>query len=144
VAGGNQANTTGLLQPNIDAIRRNSSNALTAINTLLPRGGGREGTNYSQSFAPVGDINNLFNQSRIAGATALPQIGLQQSGLGANLFGLGTQALNAAGNVNSTLGQFGQADTRRSDALFSGIGAGLFGLGTTPFGSTNKNIFQRI
>jgi hypothetical protein len=134
VAAGNQGNTTAALQPNIDAIRRNSGNALTAINTVLPRGGGRQGTNYAQSFAPVGDINNLFNQTRVAGATALPQIGLQQQGLGANLFGLGTQALNTAGGVNANLAQLGQNDTRRSDALWSGIGSTLFGLATTPFG----------
>ena len=85
--GGNAANTTAALQPSIDQIRGGTTNTLNAINTLTPRGGGRSGALFSQSFAPQSQIQNLFNQARTGAATALPQIGLQQTGQGANLVG---------------------------------------------------------
>jgi hypothetical protein len=137
---GNQANTSALLQPNIDQIRQNTSNNLNAINTLMPRGGGRSSTLFNQSFAPQSQIQNLFGPMRAQAATTLPQIGMQQIGAGSNLFGLGNQTLGAASGASSTLGGLGQQQQQMTNQLISGLGSGLFGLATTPFGggsSTN-------
>ena len=134
VLNGNQANTGALLQPNIDQIRQGTSNNLTALNTLMPRGGGRSSTLFNQSFAPQQQIQNLFNQARSGAATALPQIGLQEQNLGANLFGLGNGALSTATGANSALTQAGLQQQQINNSLMSGLGSGLFSLATTPFG----------
>ncbi len=152
--GGNQANTTAALQPNIDAIRQGTSGTLNAASTLMPRGGGRSGTLFNQSFAPQAQIQNLFNQGRTTAATTLPQIGLQQQqlglgqqqvglgqqGVGTNLFNIGNSSLNTAGNVNTNLAEIGQKQQQMNNALVSGLTGGLFKIATTPFGggsSTN-------
>lgn len=129
---GNQANTVAALQPSIDQIRGGSTNALNAINTLMPRGGGRFGALFGQSFAPQSQIQNMFNQGRTAAAQALPGIGLQQQQLGANLFGLGNQALGIGTGASGQLGNIGLQQEQISNALASGLGSGLFKLGTTP------------
>jgi hypothetical protein len=137
---GNRANTLQTLQPNIDQIRQGQSNALTAINTLMPRGGGRSSALFGQSFAPQGQISNLFNSVRPAAATALPQIGLGEVGAGTGLLGLGNGALNAATGASSTLGGLGQQQQQMTNNLWGGLGSGLFNLFTTPFGGgTAKN-----
>lgn len=156
--GGNQANTTAMLQPNIDAIRGTNANALTAINTLMPRGGGRSGALFNQSFEPQRQMQNLFNTARTTAATTLPQIGLQQQqlglgqqqvglgqqGVGTNLFNIGQGTLGTAGNVNTNLADIGQRQQQISNNLWSGIGSSLFGLATVPFGGASKNILQRL
>lgn len=132
ILGGNQANTTALLQPSIDQIRGNTSGTLNAINTLMPRGGGRSSALFSQSFQPQAQIQNLFNNSRTSAATALPQIGLQQEGLGTNLFNTGNSALSAASGANSALGSQGLQTQQMSNQLAGGLGGGLFSLLTNP------------
>src|SRR5277367_690442 len=49
---GNQANTSALLQPNIDQIRGANQNAIQSLSTLMPRGGGRSGTLFNAAYAP--------------------------------------------------------------------------------------------
>jgi hypothetical protein len=134
ILGGNTANTAAALQPSINQIQGNTSNALTAANTLTPRGGGRSGTLYNTSFAPQAQIQNLFNQARTGAAQALPNIGTTLTGQGANLFGLGNQALSAATGANAPLLQGSLQQEQINNQLISGLGAGLLGLATTPFG----------
>jgi hypothetical protein len=129
---GNRANTAAVLQPSIDQIRGNQAAAMSAINTLMPRGGGRSSTLFQQSFAPQGQIQNLFNAARTNAASTLPSIGLQQIGAGTNLFGLGNQALGAATGANVPLAQIGQQQQQISNNLFSGIGSTLAGLALAP------------
>lgn len=131
---GNQANTTAALQPNIDQIRQGNSATLNAMNTLMPRGAGRSGALFNQSFQPQSQIQNLFNQSRMGAAQALPQIGLQQQGLGANLFNIGNGALSSASGANNALSNSGFQAQQMSNNMVSGIGSGLLGLATLPFG----------
>ena len=148
IANGNQANTTALLRPNIDAIRANNASTLSAINTLMPRGGGRYGALFSQALQPQSQIQNLFSNARNTAVTALPQIGLQQQqlglaqqGLGANLFGIGNSALstgvgalNSGTGASSSLAQAELAEQQRKAGIWSGLGSGIFGLATLPFG----------
>lgn len=131
---GNAANTTATLQPSIDQIRSGVSQAMTANNTLAPRGGGRSATNYGLSFAPQSQIQNLFNSSRTAAATALPQIGLQQQQLGSGLLQTGNQGLNTAAGSSANLGDLGQRQQQITSNMWSGLGNGIFKLATTPFG----------
>jgi hypothetical protein len=134
VLGGNQANTTAALAPSIGQIQQGTSNNLNAINTLTPRGGGRSGALFSQSFQPQGQIQSLFNNARMGAATALPQIGLQQQQLGTNLFGIGSNALSAANGANSALSSSGLSAQQLAMQQLAGLGGGLFSLATTPFG----------
>lgn len=144
ILGGNQANTTAALQSSIDQIRSGTSGTLNAINTLMPRGGGRYGALFGQALAPQSQVQNLFNTARTTAAAALPQIGLQRMGVGTNLFNIGNSALGNAGNMSANLARLGQVDTARSDAINAAIGQAVFGLATTPFGAANKNLFQRV
>src|ERR1700685_4546703 len=98
--GGNAANTTAALQPYINQIDQGTSGVMIGINTLTPRGGGRYGALFGQSFAPQSQVQNLFNGSRTSAAQALPQIGLQQQQLGTNLFGIGNQAEGTGGGLH--------------------------------------------
>lgn len=134
VLGGNQANTQALLQPNISQIQGSNANTMNALNTLTPRGGGRSGSLFAQSLAPTGEINSLFNGARTSAATALPQIGLQQQGIGANLLGMGNQDLSVATGANQSLGQMGFQQQQLSNQMASGIASGILGLATLPFG----------
>jgi hypothetical protein len=131
---GNSANTAATLAPSINQIQGGTANTLNAVNTLMPRGGGRSSALFGQSFAPQSQIQGLFNNARTTAATTLPQIGLQQEQLGGGLFGLGNQSLSAATGANSSLGSLGLQQQQINNQLFGGLGAGLFGLGTTPFG----------
>ncbi len=132
VLNGNQQNTAALLQPNINQIRQANQQQLQGINTLTPRGGGRAGANYAATFAPNQQIQSLFGQARTGAATALPQIGLQQQGIGTNLLNAGNSALNTAttGAQNGVQSQL--AIQQRSDAIDSAIGSGIMGLAMAP------------
>src|SRR5581483_6466692 len=122
---GNSANTTALLQPNIDQIRAATQNSLQTANTLMPRGGGRAGTNYAASFAPQSQITNLFNTARSGAAQNLEQTGLAQSGLGTNLFQIGNSALTGAGGINSQTAQNLLQQQQMQNQLYGSLGAGL-------------------
>lgn len=132
--GGNQANTTALLQPSIDQIRAGNTHALQALSTLMPRGGGRSGTLFDMAYAPQGQIQSLFNSGRLAGAQALPSIGAQQQSLGANLFNIGNQGLGLAANASGNLADISQRQQQMGANFWSGLGGGLFNLATLPLG----------
>jgi hypothetical protein len=136
---GNGANTTAALQPSIDQIRQGNTATLNGINTLTPRGGGRYGALFGQSFAPQSQIQNLFNSARTSAATTLPQIGLQEEGLGTNLFGLGNQALGTGGGLATGLAGLGQNQQQMSNQLAGGLGSSLFNLLSLPTGGGAGN-----
>lgn len=141
---GNSANTTAALQPSIDEIRKGSTGTLNSINTLMPRGGGRSGTLFDQSFAPHAAIQNLFSGMRTTAGQALPQIGLAQQGIGTNLFNLGNQALNTGAGINNNIAGIGFQTQARSDAIDAALGKTLFGLATTPFGQGGGTLFGKM
>ena len=125
---GNSANTAATLAPSINQIQSGVANNLNAVNTLMPRGGGRSSALFGQSFAPQAQIQSLFNNARTTAASTLPQIGLQQQQLGSGLLGLGNQSLTAATGANSALSNSGLAQEQINNQLVSGLGSGLFGL----------------
>lgn len=129
---GNSANTAAELSPQINQIRQGSTAALNAISTLSPRGGGRSGTLFNQSFAPQSQVQSLFNPIPGQAAAALPQIGQGQTAAGSNLFSIGNQALSAATGANSPLAQSGLQTQQMSNQLGAGLGGGLFNLLTSP------------
>jgi hypothetical protein len=131
---GNQPATAALLQPNINDITSTQNATLRAINTLMPRGGGRYASLFGQSLVPQAQIENLFNPLRGQAASALPGIGLQETGQGVNLFGLGNQALQAATGANVPLMQGGLTQQQMNNQLLGGLGSGLLGLATLPLG----------
>lgn len=147
--GGNAANTTAMLQPNIDQIRAGNQNQIQALSTLTPRGGGRSGTLFNASYAPGAQIQNLFGGARTTAATALPQIGLGQQGLGANMFSIGNQPLNTATQANAGIADIGQRQQQMTQQFWSNLGAGAFGLATLPVGgpptvaSSFANLFRK-
>jgi hypothetical protein len=126
--GGNAANTGAALQPSVSQIDQGTSGVMRGINTLTPRGGGRYGALFGQSFAPQSQIQNLFNSARTNAANTLPGIGLQQQGAGINLFGLGNQAETGAGGLNLGLGGLGQQQQQISNAIISALGSGGLGV----------------
>jgi hypothetical protein len=126
--GGNAANTAAALQPSIDQIRQGTTGNLNAASTLMPRGGGRSAALFGQSFAPQAQIQNLFNSARTGAASALPQIGLGQQGIGTNLFGLGNQALQIGSNASGNMANVGQQQQQITNQLWQGLGSGLFNL----------------
>jgi hypothetical protein len=137
ILNGNRANTTAVLQPNIDQIRQANQQQLQGISTLTPRGGGRSGTLFGASYAPNQQIQSLFGGARTSAASALPQIGLQQEGLGTNLLNTGASSANA-GVQNALQVQ------QMSNAIDAAIGGGLFGLASLPVsggGSLAGNLF---
>lgn len=131
---GNQANTTALLQPNIDQIRAAQGNALNTASTLMPRGGGRSGTLFSAPFAANQQIQNLFNGVRSGAAGNLASIGSGQTGVGAGLLGQANAPLNTQVSANSNLADVAQRQQQMTQSFWSNLGGGLFGLATTPFG----------
>lgn len=141
---GNAANTSALLQPSINQIRGGNQNALQAISSLTPRGGGRSGTLFNAAYAPSQQIQSLFNSGRTTAATALPQIGQGVLGTGAGLFSNATAPLNAATGASSSLANVGQTQQQISNNLLGGIG-GLFGsLLTAPSSTGSGSILGNL
>lgn len=132
--GGNRANTTSLLAPDINRIRQAQQQQIQAVSNLTPRGGGRSGELLNLMTRPQAQIGDLFAGMRGRAAEALPQIGMQQAGLGTNLFGIGNQALNTSTNSFGNVADFGQKQQQLNSQFWGGLGGGLFKLGTTPFG----------
>lgn len=132
VLNGNQANTAAVLQPNIDQIRQANQQQLQGISTLSPRGGGRSGTLFGASYSPNQQIQSLFGNARNTAATALPQIGLAQQGIGTNLVGAGNNALTTATSGAQNGVQAQMANQARSDSIVSGIGKTIMGLALAP------------
>lgn len=135
VLNGNSADTAATLQPSIDQIRNGTQQNIQQLSTLQPRGGGRSSTLFNASYAPQSQIQNLFNGTRTSAATTLPQIGLQQQGLGTNLFNVGNSSLSTGSNTNANLAQSLAQQQQLQLQQQAGLGAGLFGLLTTPFGT---------
>lgn len=136
ILGGNQANTAAMLQPDINRIREGTQGTLQAMSTLMPRGGGRAGALFSAPFAENQGISGLFNNVRSGAAGQLAGIGLQQQGLGTNLFGIGNQPLNTAMTGTENLFSNALAQRQASNNMWAGLGGGLFNLATTPFGGS--------
>lgn len=144
---GNQANTTALLAPNIQANRDQTQNNLQSVSTLMPRGGGRSGTLFGTAMAPTTSLQNLFNTGRTTAAQTLPQIGLAQQGIGTNLFGAGNNALNTATGATSTNLQGALQAQQMSNQLAGGIGSLIGGLALAPVtggGSLFGNLINKI
>ena len=133
---GNAANTQAMLQPNIDQINQANNNTVASSSALMPRGGGRFGTLFSSTYAPNQQIQSLFNGARSGAASQLASLGLQQQGLGANLFNTGNQALSTGLSGYGALTGQNQYNTAQSNSLLSNLGGSLFGLATTPLGGT--------
>jgi hypothetical protein len=131
---GNQANTTAMLQPNINQIRQANQNSIQGLSTLMPRGGGRSSTLFSAAYAPESQIQNLFGGARTTAAQALPQIGLQQQQNATNLFGTGNQALNTGLQGNQNLFSNAFQQRQYQNQLYGQLGQGILGLATMPLG----------
>jgi hypothetical protein len=129
---GNRANTTAMLQPDINRIQGAQQGTLQSASTLMPRGGGRSGTLFQLPFQGNSQIQSLFGGARSGAAGQLGQLGLGQGGLGANLFGAATGGLNSANSANADMVRAALAMKQRSDSLAGGLGGGLFSLLTTP------------
>jgi len=145
--GGNQAETTQLLAPDIQRIQGGNQQALQAASTLMPHGAGRSGTLFQLPFQANQQVQSLYNNARGGAAGALANLGTQQSGLGGNLFGIANQALGTAGSQGAALAHIGQTQQAQQNAivgsimkgLLGAIGGGLFGAGggaaSAPFGT---------
>jgi hypothetical protein len=138
---GNAAETGSLLAPQVESIRRTGQNNLQAASTLTPRGGGRSAALFGQTFSPAAQIQNLFNTTRAGAANALPQIGLAQKGLGANLFSIGNQPLNTAVQTNTSAAEIAQRQQQMTNSFWSSLGAGVIGLGTAPLTGGGGTLF---
>lgn len=141
---GNQANTAALLAPDVARIRGANQNALQAISTLSPRGGGRESSLFQAAYAPTNAITNLFNTQRGTAAGNLANIGLQQGNLGANLYGIGNQYYGTGLGADQAISSAELARQQLKMQGYSGLGQGLFNLATTPLGSSGRTIAGRI
>lgn len=134
ILNGNQANTSALLAPTINADRATNQSTLQALSTLTPRGGGRSGTLFNAAYAPSAATTSMFNNLRGTAATTLPQIGLAQEGIGTGLLNTGNSALNTGlqGSQYGVQNQF--QNTAYSNQLIASMMNGILGLATTPFG----------
>ncbi len=129
---GNQANTAALLAPTLNADRQQSQQQLQSLSTLTPRGGGRSGTLFNAAYQPSASIQNAFMGGRLQAAQTLPQIGLQQQGIGTSLYGLGNQALNTATGATGTNLNSALQVQQQSNQLAGGIGSAIMGLALAP------------
>ncbi len=143
ILNGNRQNTTAMLQPDINRVREAQQANLQAASTLMPRGGGRSGTLFSLPFQANSQIQSLYNPLRSQAATGLAgiggqlaQLGLGEGGLGANLFGIGNQALGTAAGASGNLAGLGLQQKQMSNSLAAGLGGGLFNLATMPLGGS--------
>jgi hypothetical protein len=143
ILNGNRTNTASLFAPDISRMRDANQQSLDAASTLMPRGGGRSGTLFGATVAPHMMMQTLFNGARTNAATALPQIGLQQQGIGTGLYTAGNGALNTGMNTNANLASIGQRQQEIANAAWSSIGQGIAGIATTPFGSSGKSLLGR-
>ncbi len=137
ILGGNQADTSALLQPDINRVNNANQQTLQAVSTLTPRGGGRSASLFALPFQGNQQIQGLFNQARTGAASALPQIGSAQGSLGSNLFGIANQG---AGE----LVQGGQRQQQITSALQQGLGNGLFNLFTTPVSAFTGGLLGKL
>jgi len=131
ILGGSAADTSALLQPDINRINAGNQQTLQATANLTPRGGGRSSTLFQLPFAGQQQIQSLFNNARSTAASALPQIGAGQTSAGTNLFNASTGAAGDQGRIALEQQQI-------NNLLRQGQGAGLFGLLSMPGGPFSK------
>jgi hypothetical protein len=122
---GNRANTTAMLQPDINRIQGAQQGTLQSASTLMPRGGGRSGTLFQLPFQGNQQIQSLFSGARSGAAGQLGQLGLGQGGLGANLFGQATGGLNSANTANDSLVKAALEKQKQSQGIAGGLGQGV-------------------
>lgn len=125
--GGNQAETSQLLAPDIARIQGGQQQALQSASTLMPHGAGRSGTLFQLPFQTNQQVQSLYNNARGGAAGALANLGTQQSGLGGNLFGIADQALGTAGNQGAALAHIGQTQQAMQNTIVGSILKGLLG-----------------
>lgn len=141
---GNRANTSAMLQPNIQQGNQMLQEQLRQLTTLMPRGGGRTAALFGAPIQATGNVMDLFSGVRSGAANQMIDTGLQQSNLAAGLYGVSNSALNTGAGVSNNLFQNAFDQRRASNALWNDLGQGLFGLATTPFGGSNRSILNRL
>lgn len=134
ILNGNQAQTASELSPEINQIRQGTQQSLQAASNLMPRGGGRSQALFSTALAPAQQITDVFNRARTNAATILPQIGLQEQGVGTGVLSAGNQALSTGSSSNASLAGALQKQEDARRAGWSALGGGLFNLATLPMG----------
>ncbi len=127
--GGSAADTSAMLQPDINRVNAANQQTLQAVNTLTPRGGGRSSTLFALPFQGNQQIQGLFNGARTQAAQALPQIGAQQGSLGANLFNIGNQGAESLGKLGLAQQEFTDQQKWKLFQTLAGAAAGFAGGG---------------
>lgn len=125
--GGNQAETSSLLAPDIARIQGGQQQALQAASTLMPHGAGRSGTLFQLPFQANQQVQSLYNNARGGAAGALAGIGAGQTGAGGNLFNVATGALGTAGNQGAQLAHIGQTQQQFADKMWMDIAKMVLG-----------------
>ncbi len=132
ILGGNQADTTALLQPDINRINAANQQTLQGVSTLTPRGGGRSSSLFALPFQGNQQIQGLFNGARSGAAQALPQIGQAQGSLGSNLFNIANQGSESLGKLGIAQQEFTDAQKWKLFQTIAGGAAGFAGGGGAP------------
>lgn len=132
---GNQANTTAVLAPDINRIKDQNQQTLTAASTLAPRGGGRGSMLFDLPFKTTSETGGLYNGARPAAAANLANlageygsIGVGAGGLGKGLLDTGVSALNAGTNAASWLDSLAGQQKQFQYGTGKDLGAGLYGI----------------
>lgn len=125
---GNQASGAALMAPQMNQIRQANQNQLQAINTMMPRDGGRGSSLFQAAYSPTAQINSAYGNVRAGAANNLEQTGLAQQQLGTNLFGVGNQALGTGSQASSNMGQLSLEQQQMQNQWNSQLGGGLAGL----------------
>lgn len=145
VLGGNRDASTAALAPDINRIRDSNQQALTATNTLMPRGGGRTASLFGRPLATNDAVNNMYTGLRSNAAQSLSSIGQGQQGQGANLFGIANGSLGTGAQTNAGILNYEQQQQQLQNQLYSGLGAGIGGLITAPLGGAGSpSLWGRI
>ena len=140
ILGGDRANTTQTLAPQIAQIQQALQQALTTGSTLNARGGGRASTLASLPSTATTQINNLYDTARPAAATSLADIGSRIGSLGSSTLGTapsflsGSNSATGSGMANDLLRN--QQSFQQSSQLGNSIGGILKGVNW-------GNIFKR-
>ncbi len=129
ILGGNQADTSALLQPDINRVNNANQQTLQAVSTLTPRGGGRSASLFALPFQGNQQIQQMFNGARAGAASQLPQIGSAQGSLGSNLFNIANTGAESLGKLGLAQQQFTDAQKWKLFQTIAGGAAGFAGGG---------------
>ena len=110
IMSGGQAQLASLLSPEVARINQGYQQKLNETAMLDGRGGGRNALMTQQSFAPLEQTNDLYNQQRQAAAQGLQGIGQAQAAAGGQIGGIAAQ-----------IGQMG-SDQQRAGIAQQGLG----------------------